>query len=182
MKHIKLYEEFVNEKVYQLTRSYGAKGIAGKVLFAFKKQIERTKYEGDQEATLAEINKVWSNWADRDGADIIEQEVIKVVKDREAIVYITATLGQTLWVVDDAEGINTPGKPQLLVRIPSDFVINIGFMDDVDGSKFSKKLGGMMNTALITGKETQVIGDYDSHVSYNNVEIRSGLLLLIDAK
>ena len=38
MKHIKLYEEFVNEKAYQMTGSYGAKGIAGKLLFAFKKE------------------------------------------------------------------------------------------------------------------------------------------------
>ena len=49
---------------------------------------------------------------------------MKQVKDKEAIVYIMATLGKTLWVVDDVEGINAPGKPELLVRIPSD-ILNV---------------------------------------------------------
>ena len=41
MKHIKLFEQFVNEKAYQMTGMYGAKGIVGKVLFAFKKEVEK---------------------------------------------------------------------------------------------------------------------------------------------
>jgi hypothetical protein len=93
-----------------------------------------------------------------------------------------ATLGKTLWVVDDVEGINAPGKPELLVRIPSDFVINIGFADDADGSKFSRKLDGMMNDALLSGKETAVVGEYDSQVGKNNIEIRESVFLTIDAK
>ena len=182
MKHIKLFEDFINEKVYQLTGTYGAKGIAGKVLFAFKKQIERIKYEGDQAATLKEINQVWSKWADKDGVKIIEQEVLKQVKDKKAIVYVMATLGKTDWVVDDVNGINSPGRAELLVRFPSDFVINVGFADDVDASKFSRKLDGMTNDALVTGKETDIIGAYDNLVGKNNVEIRASLFLTIDAK
>jgi hypothetical protein len=178
----KTTNESISEKVYQMTGSFGAKGIAGKVLFAFKKQIERIKYEGDEAATLEEINKVWSKWADKDGAKIIEQEVLKQIKDKESIVYIMATLGQTKWVADDVEGINAPGKPELLVRIPSDFVINIGFADDVDGSKFSRKLDGMMNDALMSGKETAVVGQYDAQVGQNNIEIRSSVFLTIDSK
>jgi hypothetical protein len=182
MKHVQLFEQFVNEKAYQLTGIYGAKGIVGKVAFAFKKEVERIKYEGDSDATLEELNEIWSYWADRDGAEIIEKEVMKQVKDKEAIVYIMATLGQTLWVVDDVEGINAPGKSELLVRIPSDFVINIGFADDADGSKFSRKLDGMMNDALLSGKETAVVGEYDKLVGQNNIEIRSSVFLTIDAK
>ena len=106
MKHIQLFEQFVNEKVYQMTGSYGAKGIAGKVLFAFKKQIERIKYEGYEAATLEDINKVWSKWADKDGAKIIEQEVLKQIKDKDAVVYITATLAGKEWIADDVNGIN----------------------------------------------------------------------------
>ena len=181
MKHVKLFEQFINEKAYQLTGIYGAKGIAGKVLFAFKKEVERVKYLGDSTATLNDINKVWSKWADKEGAKIIETEVLKQV-NRESIVYIVATLSKTLWVVDDVEGINTPGKSELFVRIPSDFVINVGFMDDADGSKFSRKLGGMMNDALMTGKETNVLGAYYSKVYRKNVEIRESLYLTIDAK
>ena len=190
MKHIQLFEEFINEKAYQLTGIYGAKGIIGKVAFAFKKEVERVKYEGDSDATLEELNDVWTKWADKDGAKIIEQEVMKQVKDKEAVVYITATLSKTLWVVDDVEGINAPGKSELLVRIPSDFVINIGFAPKVDGSKFSRKLDGMMNDALMTGRETEVVGSYDISSSFalarlvgrNNIEIRSSVFLLIDAK
>ena len=77
MKHIQLYEQFVNEKAYQMTGIYGAKGIAGKVLFAFKKEIEKIQYSGDAESTLAELNNVWSKWADKDGAKIVEELVLK---------------------------------------------------------------------------------------------------------
>jgi hypothetical protein len=182
MKHIKLYEEFVNEKAYQMTGTFGAKGIAGKVLFAFKKEVERVKFEGDQEKTLEDINKVWSKWADKDGAKIIEQEVMKQVKDKEAVVYIIATLGATEWIADDINGINSPGRAELLVRYPSDFIINVGFADDVDANRYSRKLDGMQNDALISGAETAVVGDFDSQVGPNNIEIRASLLLTIDAK
>lgn len=182
MKHVQLFEQFINEKAYQMTGVYGAKGIMGKVTFAFKKEIERIKYEGDSDATLEELNDAWTKWADKDGAKIIEQEVMKQVKDKEAVVYITATLGQTSWVADDAEGINAPGKSELLVRIPSDFIINVGFADDADGSKFSRKLDGMMNDAIMSGKETEVVGSYDKLVGANNVEIRGSAFLTIDAK
>jgi hypothetical protein len=182
MKHMKLFEQFVNEKAYQMTGAYGAKGIAGKVLFAFKKEVERIKYEGDEDKCLKEINKVWSKWADSEGAKIIKQEVMKQIKDEEAIVYIIATLGKTKWIADDVNDVNKPGTQTLLVRIPSDFVINIGFADDVDASKYSRKLDGMQNDAIIVGLETAIVGSYDAEVESNNIEIRAGLFLTIDAK
>jgi hypothetical protein len=182
MKHVKLFEDFINEKAYQLTGSFGAKGVAGKVLFAFKKEVERIKFEGDVEKCLEEINKVWSKWADKDGAEIVEREVMKLVKDTEGVVYITVTLAGTQWEADEVNGVNAPGKSELLVRIPSDFTINIGFADDVDSGKYARRLGGMQNNALITGKESTIYGSYDSLVGRNNIEIRSGLFLTIDAK
>jgi hypothetical protein len=182
MKHIQLFEQFVNEKVYQMTGSYGAKGIAGKVLFAFKKQIERIKYEGDEEATLEEINKVWSKWADKEGAKIIEHEVLKQIKDKESVVYITATLAGKPWIKDEVNGINEPGRAELLVRYPADLVINVGFTDDTDASKYTRKLEGMQNSAIISKQETEVLGKFDAEVLDNNIEIRAQLLLTIDAK
>lgn len=183
MKHVQLFEDFlVTEKVYQLTGQFGAKGIPGKVLFAFKKEIERVKYEGDPKTTLADINKVWSNWADTAGTKIIEQEVLKQVRDKESIVYLVASLGGYEWIADDANRVNSPTRSELLVRFPMDFTINVGFMDDVDGSKFARKLGGMMNTALTTNIDTAIIGKYDSLVEDNNVEIRASLFLTVDAK
>ena len=185
-----IYESFaefvklidVNEKAYQLTRSFGAKGIAGKVAFAFKKEVERVQYDGNVEATLEDLNKVWLKWANSIGAKIIETEVMKQVKDAEAVVYVTATLGGYEWVVDEVNGVNRPGKTELLVRIPGDFVINIGFADDVDANKFSRKLGGDLNVALNSSNDTEVIGNFDAEVGNNNLEIRSALFLLIDAK
>lgn len=181
MKHVQLFEQFINEKAYQLTGIYGAKGIIGKVVFAFKKEVERIKYEGDSDATLEELNDVWTKWADKDGAKIIEQEVIKVVKDKEAIVYITATLSKRPWEADTINQLNRPGSAELFVTIPGDFVINIGFADDVDANKFSKKLGGYTNTPIIVNT-TEVYGTYDKEVGYNNIEIRDGVYLSIDAK
>lgn len=182
MKHIKLFEQFVNEKAYQLSGVYGAKGIAGKVLFAFKKEVERVKYEGDPEETLKDINKAWLKWADTTGAKIIETEVMKQVKDKEAVVYVTSTLGGYEWTADTVNGINNPTRPELLVRFPGDFVINVGFADDVDADRFSRKLGGMLNNALYSSFDTEVVGNFDAEVAYNNIEIRSGLFLTIDAK
>ena len=176
MKHIQLFEQFIEEKAYQLSHGYGAKGIPGKVSFAFKKHVEHVKFEGDVKATLEEINKAWSKWADKDGAKIIEEEVMKQVKDKEAIVYIFATLSGEEWIEESSR------ENQLIARIPMDFVINIGFADDVDCNKFSKKLGGMQNSALITKKATAIVGKYDSGVGENNVEIRSGFYLSFDSK
>ena len=181
MKHIKLYESFIAEKAYQLTGIYGAKGIIGKVLFAFKKEVEKIKYEGDADATLAELNEIWSYWADRDGAEIIEKEVMKVVKDKEAIVYITATLSNSQWIADVVNRLNTPTGTELFVSLQSDFVINVGFADDVDASKFDRKLGGMTNTAIKVNA-TDIVGTYDSEVGENNIEIRNSVFLSIDAK
>lgn len=182
MKHIKLFEQFVNEKAYQMTGMYGAKGIAGKVLFAFKKEVEKIKFEGDVQDTLKEINQVWSKWADKEGAEIIADEVMKQVKNKEAIVYIMAALSKQEWVDDQINGLNRPDGTELFVRIPSDFVINVGFADDVDAGKYTRKLSGMQNDALVSGIETIIAGEYMSSVGKNNIEIRQSMFLSIDAK
>jgi hypothetical protein len=181
MKHIKLFEQFIEEKAYQMTGSYGAKGIIGKVLFAFKKEIEKIKFDGDADKTIAELNSVWTNWASKDGAKIIEQEVLKIVKDKEAIVYITASVN-TEWEADDVNGLNRPGSSELFVRIPSNFVINVGFADDVDANKFSKKLSGMTNDAIKTTDDADIFGAFDYEIGENNTEIRGSMFLTIDAK
>ena len=85
------------------------------------------------------------------------------------------------WVDDQINGLNRPDGTELFVRIPSDFVINVGFADDVDASKFERKLDGMTNTAIGVSITT-ILGDFDIPVGYNNVEIRSRMFLTIDAK
>lgn len=181
MKHIKLFEDFINEKAYQMTGHYGAKGIPGKVLFAFKKEIEKIKYEGDADETLKHLNDVWKKWGPKEGAKIIEHEVMKIVKDKEAIVFVTASLKRN-WQADDINGLNKPDSSELYVRLPEDFVINIGFADDVDANKFAKKLGGMTNSPIDKVGDVDVIGSFDPQVDENNVEIRESLMLSIDAK
>jgi hypothetical protein len=173
MKHIQLFEEFVTEKVYQMTGSYGAKGIAGKVLFAFKKEIESVKFEGDVNSTLKDINAAWSNWANKVGAKIIIDEVLKQVKDKKALTYITANLDD-VWSKESIKG------SELIINIPGDFIINVGFADDVDAGKFARKLGGMQNIAVSTSNS--IMGSFDEQVGENNIEIRSGLNLTIDQK
>jgi hypothetical protein len=93
-----------------------------------------------------------------------------------------ATLAGKEWMADDVNGINAPGRPELLVRYPSDFVINIGFADDVDAGKFTRKLEGMQNSAVIDKTHTTVLGQFDEEILDNNIEIRAQLLLTIDAK
>ena len=78
MKHLQTFDEFLNEKAYQLTGYAGAKGIPGKVQFAFKKSIESISYDGSPEETVAKINDAWKTWADKEGAKIIKDEVLKI--------------------------------------------------------------------------------------------------------
>lgn len=180
MKHIKLFEQFVNEKAYQLTGTFGAKGIAGKVLFAFKKQIERIKYEGDAEVTLDELNDEWAKFVKKSATDIILKELYNSIKDfKEVVLFVNVSL-EDKWQADEINGLNRPGGSQLYVTYPRDFVINIGFYDDADGSRFAKRVGGYMNTPI--NMDSDIYGSFDSEVGYNNIEIRSSLFLTIDAK
>lgn len=178
MKHVQLFEQFVNEKVYRMTGIYSSKGIVGKVMQAFKKQIERIKFEANAEDTLSEVNAAWEDFH-KDGANIILDEVKKAVKDMDQVVYVHVSGLGKKWRVDEINNLNRGGD-ELFITIPGDFVINVGFMDDVDGSKFSKKLGGMMNTGIQMGED--IYGTFDSQVGYNNVEIRDAEFMSIDAK
>lgn len=85
MKHIQLFEQFIEEKAYRLTGMYTSKGIIGKVMQAFKKEIEKIKYEGDAADTLKDVNDAWKDFH-KDGVKIILDEVKKAVKDMEQVV------------------------------------------------------------------------------------------------
>ena len=178
MKHIKLYEEFVNEKVYRMTGPYASKGIIGKVMQAFKKEIEGATYEGDAADTLEEVNGAWGDFG-KDAQKMILDEIKKAVKDMNQVVYVHVQGLNLSWEPDTINGLNRDGGP-LYIRIPGDFVINVGFMDDADGSKYSKKLGGMLNTAIAGGED--IYGGYDAEIGENNVEIRGSEIMQIDQK
>jgi hypothetical protein len=172
------YEVGGNVKAYQLTGAYGSKGIAGKVLFEFKKEVEKLNLPLDLNKALNEINTLWNKWSISEGAKIIENEVVKVVKNTSDIEFITATLNQFKWEADTVNNLNNQGiKNKLWIRIPGDFVINVGF-NNVDASNFSKKLGGMKNDP-ININQTDVLGKY-KNVGRNNVEIRESLFLLLE--
>jgi len=162
-------------KVYLLTGIYGAKGIPGKLLFAFKKEIEKHNFTNGN--ILININNLWSKWSVSEGIEIIKNEVFKKI-NKEYIAYIYATLNKVEWEVDTINKINVPNSNKLYIRIPSDFIINIGFYDDINSNKFAKKIGGYNNTAIIYN-QTQVFGSY-INTGYNNIEIRDSLFILIE--
>jgi hypothetical protein len=176
------FSEFVenelNEKAYRLTGHYTTKGIIGKVMQTFKKHIEHIKYEEDVEKTLKEVNKAWEHFHN-EGSKIILDEVHKAVKDMEQVLYVQVDGLSQRWEADTINKLNKEGGP-LYIVIPGDFVINIGFMDDVDGSKFKNKLGGMMNSAISGGED--LYGEFDPEIDENNVEIRGNEVIQIDSK
>lgn len=178
MKHIKLYEEFVNEKAYRMTGMYASKGLIGKVMQAFKKHIERIKYEGDASVTLKDVNKEWEKFH-KDAVKIILDDVTKAVKTLDNVVYIHVVGLNKQWEADTVNQLNRDGGP-LYITIPGDFVINVGFADDVDGSKFKNKLGGSMNSALFGGED--IYGAADEEIGDNNVEIRDSEFIQFDEK
>jgi len=178
MKHIKLYEEFLNEKVYRMTGPYASKGIIGKVMQAFKKEIERVSFEGDAADTLEEVNGAWWDFG-KDAQKMILAEVEKAVRDMDQVVYVHVQGLNKTWEPDTINGLNRDGGP-LHISILGDFVINVGFMDDVDGNKFKNKLGGMLNTAIAGGED--IYGTFDAEIGENNVEIRGSEIIQIDEK
>ena len=174
MKNIQSFEEFLNEKAYQLQYSYGAKGIWGKVLFAFKKQIERIQFENEVQI-LEEVNEEWLKFTKKDAIKIIKDEVLKHVKTEESLIGITANLNDT-WVTDALVQSDT-----IRVKYAHDCVINVTFADDVNGNKFKNKLGGYVNTPLHNANvDVTILGEPANEP--NNVEIRSRLYLHIDVK
>lgn len=175
MKNVLLFEQFVNEKVYRLSGPVASTGIIGKLMQAFKKEIERIKYEGDEADLLEEVNKVWAKWASKDGAKIIIDEVLKAVKKKEEIFYIIATLNAK-WKVESS------GTYAMRFNLPDDFVINVGFMDDANGMKYARKLGGMSNSAISTADTVELMGTFDDEVGQNNIEIRGRETMMVDDK
>lgn len=173
MKHTLTFEGFLNEKVYRLSGIYASKGIVGKVMQAFKKNIEKVKFEGDWDLTLAEINDEWKSF-EKAGSKIILDEVKKAVKTLDNVAFINVDGFNKEWQKSEERGLNSN------ISLPGDFVINVGFMDDVDGSKFGRKLGGMMNSPILSG--TDIYGAGDDEVGNNNCEIRDRETMEIDQK
>ena len=178
MKHVQLFEQFVNEKVYRMTGIYSSKGLVGKVMQAFKQEISKIKYEGDQKATLAEVNKAWSSFKST-GEKIILDAVEKGAKSMDSVLFVTANLDEGFHI-DEINKLNREGSNELFVGY--ELVINVGFMDDVNGSKLYKKIDktGMMNSPIASKKDT-IYGTMAS-VGNNNLEIRDNEFMSIDSK
>ena len=178
MKHVQLFEQFVNEKVYRMTGIYSSKGLVGKVMQAFKQEISKINYEGDQKATLAEVNKTWSSFKST-GEKIILDVVEKGAKSMDSVLFVTANLDKGFHI-DEINKLNSEDSNQLFVGY--ELVINVGFMDDVNGSKLYKKIDktGMMNSPIASKKDT-IYGTMAS-VGNNNLEIRDNEFMSIDSK
>lgn len=179
MKNIPTFEQFLNEKVYRMTGIYTAKGLVGKVMQAFKQEIARVKYEGVNIETQEEVNKEWAKFEDN-AKKIILDQVEKGAGGMDGILFVTANLSNGFHI-DEINGLNREGSNTLYLGY--ELVINVGFMDDVNGSKFKRKIDktGMMNSPIASGKDV-IYGNYDTAVGNNNLEIRDTEFIQIDGK
>ena len=179
MKHLQLFEEFLNEKSYRMTGIYAAKGLVGKVMQAFRQEIKTVKYEGINVVTQEEVNKEWAKFEDT-AKKIILDQVEKGAGGMDGILFVTANLFNG-FAIDEVNGLNNPDSDTLYLSY--EVVINVGFMDDVNGSKFKRKIDkiGMMNSPL-AGKRDLIYGEYDASVGNNNLEIRDTEVIQIDKK
>ena len=180
MKRIPTFEQFVNEKVYRLSGYYSQKGFLGKIMQAFKKQVEKVSYEGDVEGTVEEVNKIWDKFQD-DAKKMILDQVEKAVKDMDNVLYVT--MAPSKWIADEINGLNQEGGTSLYISLADgDFVINDGFMDDVDASKYKRKFDKeAYNNSAIASDDDVIYGEL-SPVGDNNLELRGGEVMQIDAK
>jgi hypothetical protein len=98
----------------------------------------------------------------------------------DGILFVTANLFNG-FAIDEINGLNREGSDTLYLSY--EVVINVGFMDDVNGKKFARKIDktGMMNSPLSYEKEL-IYGEYDASVGNNNLEIRDSEYIQIDGK
>ena len=183
MKNIPTFEQFLNEKTYRLSGYYSAKGLIGKIMQAFKKEIQGLKHEGDVMGTLEEVNKEWDKFK-KDAHKMILDQVKKAVGSMDGVVFVTADLSK--WSMDEVNGLNDLGgefsSSLYIALLDGDVVINVGFADDVDAGKYKRKFDkeSYQNSAIAT--EDDVIYGTISDVGDNNLELRAGEVMQIDAK
>jgi len=179
MKHLQLFEEFLNEKSYRMTGIYAAKGLVGKVMQAFRQEIKTVKYEGINVVTQEEVNKEWAKFEDT-AKKIILDQVEKGAGGMDGVLYVTANLFNG-FAIDEVNGLNNSDSDTLYLSY--EVVINVGFMDDFNGKKVARKIDktGMMNSPL-AGKRDLIYGEYDASVGNNNLEIRDNEHIQIDGK
>ncbi len=179
MKTIPTFEQFLNEKSYRMTGAYAAKGLIGAIMQAFKQEIKKVKYEGINVVTQEEVNEEWAKFEDT-AKKIILDQVEKGAGGMDSILYVTANLFNG-FAIDEVNGLNSEGSDTLYLSY--EVVINVGFMDDVNGKKFARKIDktGMMNSPLSYEKEV-IYGKYDESVGNNNLEIRDSEYIQIDGK
>lgn len=179
MKTIPTFEQFLNEKSYRMTGIYAAKGLVGKVMQAFKQEIKTVKYEGINIVTQEEVNKEWAKFEDK-AKKIILDQVEKGAGGMDGILFVTANLFNG-FAIDEVNGLNREDSDTLYLSY--EVVINVGFMDGVNGKKFARKIDktGMMNSPLSHEKEL-IYGEYDASVGNNNLEIRDSEHIQIDGK
>lgn len=180
MKHVKLFEQFLNEKVNRLSRPYTAKSrLVGQIMDAFKKKIEGIKYDGDIDTTLAEVNKAWDKFKPTAHKIVLDQ-VEKATKG-EGVAYVTVSM--LPWVADKINKIKRENPPVLYISLQQSMSINIGFMKPLDARKFILKIDSYLwpNIATVNPNDT-IMGTFDEKVGYNNLELYDNEIMQIDGK
>ena len=135
MKIIPTFEQFLNEKSYRMTGIYSAKGLVGKVMQAFRQEIKTIKYEGINIVTQEEVNKEWAKFEDK-AKKIILDQVEKGAGGMDGILFVTANLFNG-FAIDEVNGLNREDSDTLYLSY--EVVINVGFMDDVNGKNSLEK-------------------------------------------
>ncbi len=180
MKHIKLFEEYIEESVFRMSGIYTAKGLVGQVMQEFKEEIKSIRYDDSMKETLDEINKAWNSFT-KEAEGIIIDEVMKTVKKKEEVVYINVKGLEEEWEVDRELGFNplknTYNPYNLYVRLP-EFVIDIGFADVGGRMKYRKKLEVGSWSPKRTPSGRDIYGSLNSEAS-SNIEIKGIEVLVI---
>ena len=167
----------LNEKASRMEGPYQAEGIIGEVMLAFKKQIEGIKYDGDQKSTSKLINKEWAKFSST-AHKIILAEVKKSVKSMDDVLFVSAMLKGMGWVPDTINGLNRPESDTLSIS-SGQLIINVGFKDNVDASKYAKKLGGSIEQPR-SFQSVDIYGTLDKTIGDNNIQIIDSEMLRID--
>ena len=93
------------------------------------------------------------------------------------------TMSPSKWIADEVNGLNQEGGSSLYISLEDgDFVINVGFMDDVDASKYKRKFDKEAYNNSAIASDEDVIYGVMSPVGDNNLELRGGEVMSIDAK
>lgn len=169
------YKQFFNEsKVSQLTQYERRPKIINKIEKNFKDYLSLQDIQ-----MIEEINKYWKQYSLKLSKDIIEY--VKILTQGKYF-QIYASINKE-WEYDYPDKEEFESDPNIEVYLP-DFTIYVTFKDDVDASKYYKKLEGLPNSISLTKDIKLIDGNkkfftFKKFFTLQTIEISSFMELLI---